>query len=225
MSGINSTLDVGCSLSLEEHQNKKLHRQQLSKAWRAANLDKRHAIDKRYRERNKILVAQRLKTYYLQNRDKLRQKAKEYRLKNLEAIKLKLREYHKRTYPLKREIIIAKTKEYAKSHPEIRRKCHDNWIKRHPDKYRAANKAASQKYKAQKRGADVGDKHINSVIRSWKLEPNFVCYHCGKRFPSTVLQIDHVIPMSKGGKHTVSNICKSCWLCNIRKRDKILFLI
>ena len=43
------------------------------------------------------------------------------------------------------------------------------------------------------------------------------CQYCGKRFATTDLTLDHVIPRSQGGKATWDNIVCACLHCNIRK--------
>lgn len=47
------------------------------------------------------------------------------------------------------------------------------------------------------------------------------CCYCGKRFPSSELNLDHVIPRSRGGKTTWDNIVTSCVGCNIKKGNKL----
>lgn len=44
------------------------------------------------------------------------------------------------------------------------------------------------------------------------------CAYCGK--PSQRLTIDHVIPLSKGGPHTIQNIVPACNPCNSSKKDR-----
>lgn len=47
---------------------------------------------------------------------------------------------------------------------------------------------------------------------------NFTCQYCGKtRKNGTRLEIDHIIPKSKGGKDTVDNLITSCSECNLDK--------
>lgn len=52
------------------------------------------------------------------------------------------------------------------------------------------------------------------------------CAYCKKKFtdklPST---IDHVIPVSKGGPHTISNLVLACRPCNSSKHDNEIFLL
>jgi 5-methylcytosine-specific restriction endonuclease McrA len=43
------------------------------------------------------------------------------------------------------------------------------------------------------------------------------CQYCGRRFPRTELNLDHVVPRSKGGRTTWENVVCSCTDCNRRK--------
>jgi 5-methylcytosine-specific restriction endonuclease McrA len=46
---------------------------------------------------------------------------------------------------------------------------------------------------------------------------NNQCQYCGRRFPTTELSLDHVVPRSQGGRSTWENICCACVNCNVRK--------
>lgn len=43
------------------------------------------------------------------------------------------------------------------------------------------------------------------------------CQYCGKRFPTTELSLDHVVPRSQGGDTSWENIVCACVKCNVRK--------
>jgi 5-methylcytosine-specific restriction endonuclease McrA len=43
------------------------------------------------------------------------------------------------------------------------------------------------------------------------------CQYCGKRYSSTRLSLDHVLPRSRGGGDTWENIVCACLTCNVRK--------
>ncbi len=43
------------------------------------------------------------------------------------------------------------------------------------------------------------------------------CQYCGKKFPTSELSLDHVLPRSQGGKTTWENIVCACVDCNVRK--------
>lgn len=50
---------------------------------------------------------------------------------------------------------------------------------------------------------------------------NYTCQICGKYMPDTVgLQIDHIVPVAKGGKTVPSNLQVLCSVCNGSKSDK-----
>lgn len=43
------------------------------------------------------------------------------------------------------------------------------------------------------------------------------CQYCGGRFPTSDLNLDHVVPLSRGGKSTWDNVVCCCVKCNSRK--------
>ena len=47
-----------------------------------------------------------------------------------------------------------------------------------------------------------------------------LCAYCGNRFGTRELSCDHVIPVSKGGKHVWMNAVTACRVCNGRKADR-----
>lgn len=47
----------------------------------------------------------------------------------------------------------------------------------------------------------------------------FTCQYCGKSAPDVVLQVDHVIPVSKGGTNEIMNLVTSCLECNLGKSN------
>lgn len=51
---------------------------------------------------------------------------------------------------------------------------------------------------------------------------NNTCQYCGKKSRTEDLNIDHVIPISRGGKNTWENVVCSCIRCNMRKGSKTL---
>jgi 5-methylcytosine-specific restriction endonuclease McrA len=43
------------------------------------------------------------------------------------------------------------------------------------------------------------------------------CQYCGKKFSTTELSLDHVIPKSRGGQMSWENVVCACLKCNVRK--------
>lgn len=55
-----------------------------------------------------------------------------------------------------------------------------------------------------------------------KRRDNYTCRYCGKEmFDGVGLQIDHIIPIAKGGKTELDNLQVLCSVCNRKKSDKI----
>lgn len=50
----------------------------------------------------------------------------------------------------------------------------------------------------------------------------FKCQYCGRYAPDVILEVDHILPVSKGGKNEIINLLTSCFDCNIGKSDKLL---
>lgn len=110
------------------------------------------------------------------------------------------------------------------SHPEISRGlCGAHyaaiWSKANADK----RTASEMRYRAQKRheGAE-------SFTRIEVMElSNWTCHICGGKierdceYPNTLYgTVDHVVPLSKGGTHTLDNVKAAHHVCNSTKRDK-----
>jgi 5-methylcytosine-specific restriction endonuclease McrA len=47
-----------------------------------------------------------------------------------------------------------------------------------------------------------------------------LCAYCGNRYGARELSCDHVMPVSKGGKHAWMNAVTACRACNGRKADR-----
>ena len=45
-----------------------------------------------------------------------------------------------------------------------------------------------------------------------------VCHYCGRKFPPSELTMDHVVPLSRGGRSTKGNIVPCCKECNNGKK-------
>jgi 5-methylcytosine-specific restriction endonuclease McrA len=43
------------------------------------------------------------------------------------------------------------------------------------------------------------------------------CQYCGRRFPTSELSLDHVVPRSRGGETSWENVVCSCVKCNVKK--------
>ena len=64
----------------------------------------------------------------------------------------------------------------------------------------------------------------NDLREAIKKRDNYTCCLCGNSVfnePNLLLEVDHIIPISKGGKTEASNLQTLCWRCNRAKRDNL----
>ena len=48
---------------------------------------------------------------------------------------------------------------------------------------------------------------------------NFTCQYCSSKPPKVPLEVDHIHPISKGGKNEIDNLITACFDCNRGKSD------
>ena len=57
-----------------------------------------------------------------------------------------------------------------------------------------------------------------------KKRDHYTCQICGDNIyknPDIILEIDHIIPVSKGGCTVEDNLQTLCWKCNLAESDKL----
>lgn len=84
------------------------------------------------------------------------------------------------------------------------------------DRSDSTNADRQAKHKAQKGGYYVEDISREQVWR----DASGICFHCSEKISFENMELDHIIPVSKGGKHELSNVCCSCIKCNRVKGNK-----
>jgi len=87
------------------------------------------------------------------------------------------------------------------------------------------NGKRSQQVRHERRRAALANAEGAFSIPEWKLvvkEYNNLCAYCNTKNEN--LQIDHVVPLSRGGRNSIDNIVPACGSCNSSKRDKTLIV-
>lgn len=51
---------------------------------------------------------------------------------------------------------------------------------------------------------------------------NHICQYCNKKFKANELNIDHIVPRSRGGSNSWNNLVTSCISCNAKKDNSLL---
>jgi 5-methylcytosine-specific restriction endonuclease McrA len=81
--------------------------------------------------------------------------------------------------------------------------------------FRLYHRNKSKKRKAQERGSRTVMLSPDQLWRRW-VEFDHRCAYCGA---DGDMQVEHVIPISKGGEHHLGNIVPACQRCNYSKRS------
>ena len=164
----------------------------------------------------------------LTNRDELNRRTKESKLKRIEANP----DFYKDEYNKKREVHRGRARRYyhnninkclggqkiwRSKNTELCRQISRNWKKMHPERTRQLSRASGETYRARKRMAQITKFSVQQLELRMSVF-GFKCAYCGGNFE----HIDHVIPLSKGGKHCLSNLRPACKKCNQSKSNRLL---
>ena len=92
---------------------------------------------------------------------------------------------------------------------ERARETHAAWVER--------NRAKVCEYSAARRALRKGAT-VEGVDRMAVYERDGGCCHvCGKKRPSDDWHLDHLLPLTKGGDHSMANVAVACPSCNVRR--------
>ncbi len=129
-----------------------------------------------------------------------------YRARNLE----RLQQYDRDRYhddPARKADTIARTKRYREADPE-KRKPSDR-------RYYEANKDRWLDYWHRRKARMANAEEIEKIDRGYIISRDRgICHLCGKQVPPDLIELDHLVPISKGGNHTKDNLRVSCRHCN-----------
>jgi len=163
----------------------------------------------KYRQENKDKIKITSEKYESENK----QKRKQYKIDNKEKITEYRKIYNRLHYSKNREFLIQKSKEYRINNPDKIKKMQEK--RKKSLLYKAMKKNTDAKRRAKYKNGDITSKQMRDFISNVKK-----CYWCNCNINSKNMHVDHYIPLSKGGKHTLSNIVASCAKCNISKNAK-----
>lgn len=160
-----------------------------------------------YREGTKAHKAALDKAYREANRERIRAQRKAYREANAERIRASHRAYRDQH------------KAARKAYDQERYTQNGAAIRKHVAAYRRANPekivVAKERYRRRLHEAARND----LTPAQWRtIQDAFDhrCAYCGKRRKGKLTQ-DHILPLSKGGSHTMSNVVPACHSCNAKK--------
>lgn len=172
-----------------------------------ANREKRLAQVKEYTTQNKERIQAYKKEYADKNREKIQDWMQGYRENNKEKIRASRQSHYQRN----RENLLQKSKIYRQNNPEKGRAAKIRFKLQNPE----ARKASHRRRRANKRNAHKAPYTVEQFKAQWDLFSN-CCAYCGSTEKPNV---DHFIPLYKGGSETLSNLIPACQRCNFSKNS------
>jgi 5-methylcytosine-specific restriction endonuclease McrA len=131
-----------------------------------------------------------------------------------------------KSYVLHKDEIRARARKNYKDFPEK-----ETWAKKNPEKHKElirkwdATHRDAKNLHGQTRRAKVsaaGGVITPSEWNNLKIQYDHTCLCCGKREPEIKLTLDHVYPISLGGRNVIENAQPLCKPCNSRKNIKCI---
>lgn len=180
-----------------------------------------------YRERNREKRREVCRAAHEKNREKYRAQANAYRKANQERIRKRKAAYYASN---REEILKSRKMKPTMRDPEATRQQKAAYYQKNKAArrlrgklYYSANKLVYSKSRERRRarqlGATIGDeKVITRWKKSWRAKSRVLCFWCRGSFSPKACHSDHIMPLSKGGAHSIENLCIACRSCNSSKQ-------
>ena len=183
-------------------------------AYNAAHKDEHRARTKRSVAGRREEVRAYQRTYYEANRSEAVRRAAEWGRRHPERVR-----EHRRTTMLRHgDEYRRRARARHAANPEPKRAHNRKWKRANKHKVREAD----ARRRAIEIGAQTGCRKAYAAFVRWARDVKSVpCYWCGVKTRPGKRHLDHVIPLVRGGKDAVENLCVSCPPCNLRKNAKM----
>lgn len=66
----------------------------------------------------------------------------------------------------------------------------------------------------------LGHAHVGLTKHRLFVRDRQICAYCSSRFVETELTVEHIVPVSRGGRHEWTNVVTACRSCNTRKGNR-----
>jgi 5-methylcytosine-specific restriction endonuclease McrA len=63
--------------------------------------------------------------------------------------------------------------------------------------------------------------HVGLTKHRLFVRDRYLCAYCGVAFSEAELTVEHIVPVSRGGRHGWTNVVTSCRACNTRKGSRL----
>lgn len=183
------------------------------KEWKAANPDKVRESSKR--EYAKPGHKEKRQNYYQDNKEYFQSKMHDYYLSNQER-RLEYSREWKRQNP-------SYDREYYQATADRRREVAREWRKNNPERVLENNRVRSAQRRARR--VSDGEHHTVADRAAVLVAQGHRCANCNADLRKVKKHLDHIVPLSRGGSNSKSNIQYLCEPCNLTKaaKDPIAF--
>lgn len=213
---------IKCGRELELNSNNFFKRKDSKDGFRNECKSCKKEIRTSYYEENKEKILTQAKGYQEKNKEKIKVRSKEYREENKEKIKQKHldnKEYNNKAsreyYYRNREDRLEKAKLWKKENKEKNDIIKKRWYK--TPRGKEYSRLRLRKRRELSKGSDF-------TLNEWEMCLKHFgksCAYCGERLRK--LEMDHFIPLTKGGLLTKSNVVPACRSCNATKNAQDFF--
>lgn len=156
----------------------------------ASNPERHRGYDHKYRAANSDKERERKRKYRVENPEKVREQSRKYYAASTDEARARHLLLHRQRYAENPEKERERKRKYHANKPEVRRAI------------------------SQRRLASIKTSTANSPTAAQMKELlSLPCYYCG----GTAREIDHYVPLSRGGSHTIDNLRPACITCNRSK--------
>jgi 5-methylcytosine-specific restriction endonuclease McrA len=112
----------------------------------------------------------------------------------------------------------ARKAKWRREHPDRCLVYVKRWQAKHPERVTEI----SAKKRAVRRSATIGDRKALSLFyKKARTVEEIPCYWCRDMTAPGWRHVDHIIPLSRGGAHSIENLAVSCAPCNRQKHCKL----
>ena len=163
--------------------------------------------------------------YYFANKDKVKEARIQYRLDNIDRTRKYYSDNIQKIKENKKEYYLAnidRIKKYRKENSHIRRQwnlANAEKIKEQKRQYSLANTEQRKNSDSRRRTKKLSNGVYEISKKELKKLYSSPCFYCGS---INSIHADHVIPISKGGRHSIGNLLPACAKCNMSKGSKLL---
>jgi 5-methylcytosine-specific restriction endonuclease McrA len=205
------------------------------------NREKTLASQRTYYRNNSAKVNARVRAYHKRRPDVKQKAIENYRHRHPERIRASTKSYRLKNGNLHQKNWAKRNRDRIRARRQSQREKWVNYNREWRDKNRSKINALrrafrinnveicrtrevikASKRRAIKKKAELNPASIKQFIVGVRSMQAVACFWCKDKIAGKDCHIDHIIALSRGGKHAVENLCVSCEPCNLSKGPKSL---